>query len=127
MLDLKQIYEEIGPGIAEGNGGNRASNLTKEESPRVCHVIADSRNATLISKVYQRITNRAELDSHRHDLFAEEFRMLFNDPSFNPDLPEASHDVMLDYCIAQCSIKLLRHLRQADIKTELDKAALDIQ
>ena len=51
ILELKKLYEEAGPEIAEGNGRIRAPNWTKEECARLFHVIADSRNATFVAKM----------------------------------------------------------------------------
>lgn len=96
IVELKQLFEEFGPDFSEGNGKSRAANWTKEESARLCHVIADSRNTTLVAQMYQRISTRAELDRQRHDPFAIEFRLLFNDADFIPEPPEPHDGVTLD-------------------------------
>eukprot|EP00171_Calliarthron_tuberculosum_P023720 IDg23720t1 len=67
ILELKELYEAYGADTSEGNGRHRAPNWTKEESARLCHVITDSRHATVVSRMYQRIQSREELDAGRHD------------------------------------------------------------
>ena len=118
ILELKRPYKEAGPNIAEGNGRNRAPNWTKEESARLCHVIADSRNATLVAKMYQRITTRAELYGQRHDPIAEEFRMLFNNSDFNPEPREACDGVTLDILL-RIDPSNRRHIRDGQILKQI--------
>ncbi|KAI0558955.1 hypothetical protein FGB62_177g011 [Gracilaria domingensis] len=96
IVELNQLFHESGADPSEGNGRSRAPNWTKEESARLCHVIADSRHATVVAKLYQRISTRAEPDKPHHDPFAEEFCLLFNDTEFKPEPPEPYDGVTLD-------------------------------
>jgi hypothetical protein len=73
------------------------------ETARLCHVISDPRNPTALRKLYQRETNRAELDSGRHDQWSNEFMDLFKDPDFNPDVPEVHGGTV------QCVLDKFRH------------------
>jgi hypothetical protein len=68
----------------------RDPNWTKHETARLCHVVADPRNSTALRKLYEREENRSELDSGRHDPWCNEFMDLFNDPMYEPEVPEVS-------------------------------------
>lgn len=95
-VDLKQLFEDLGPNVLGVNGRIHAANWTKEESARLCHAIADSRNTTLVAQMYQRISIRAELVRQRHGPFANEFRLLFKDADFIPTPSEPHDSVSLD-------------------------------
>ena len=80
-------YLQHGPDLHKGQGRGRAPNWTKDDSARLCHVIADPGNAIILAKLYQRISSRAELDIQRHDPFVYEFCTMFNDSAFMPVRP----------------------------------------
>jgi hypothetical protein len=90
-------------------------NRSMHETARLCHVIADPRHATALRKLYQIESNRSELDSGRHDPWSNEFMDLFNDPNFNPDVPEWRAGNM------QC---VLDRLRPEDVRHERDGSRL---
>jgi hypothetical protein len=104
--DFRRLSEE-GPRVYEREGGQaglqrlgagpiaepcreREPNWHKNETARLCHVIADPRNAVVLQKHYNKPENRAELDRGRHDPWSHDFPTLFNDPTFRPDVPEIS-------------------------------------
>jgi hypothetical protein len=89
----------------------RDPNWSMHETARLCHVIADPRNATALRKLYQREPNRSELDSGRHDPWSNEFMDLFNDPNFSPDVPEWRAGIV------QC---VLDRFRPEDVRHERD-------
>jgi hypothetical protein len=68
----------------------RGPNWTKHETARLCHVVADPRNSIALRKLYERDTNRSEIESGRHDPWSNEFMELFNDPAYEPQVPEIS-------------------------------------
>jgi hypothetical protein len=82
------------------------------ETALLCHVISDPRNATALRKLYQRETNRAELDSGRYDTWSNEFMDLFNDPDFNPDVPEV-HGGTLQSVLDKFRPEDVRHVRDS--------------
>ena len=63
--------------IRVGAERGRASNWTKHETARLCHVIGDARHSTIVARMYYRIEIRSELDAGRHDPFAYEFFEIF--------------------------------------------------
>ena len=80
----------------DATGKQKAPNRTSHESARLCHVIADPRHATAISRLYNKIDNRAELDQACNDLWYAEFVDLFNSEDYNPVVTDGKNGVTDD-------------------------------
>lgn len=109
-MQLHAEYLEKGPDETGGQGRGRAPNWTKDDSARLCHVIADWRHSTIVADLYQRIQDRSELDTGRKDPFADEFKLLFNDAEFQPDIPVVC-DGVTDDILIQFDVETVRFKR----------------
>jgi hypothetical protein len=89
--DFHDTRERIRSGVPPvGEARDREPNWHKNETARLCHVVADPRNATVLQSIYNKPENRAELDAGRHDPWSNDFPDLFNDESYIPDVPFVS-------------------------------------
>jgi hypothetical protein len=104
--DLLQEPAERGSAVRK----RRDPNWSMHETARLLHVVADPRNATALLKLYQRETNRAELDSSRHEPWSNEFMDLSYDPDFNPDVPEV-HGGTVQSVLDKFRPEDVRHVR----------------
>jgi hypothetical protein len=78
--DLLQEPAERGSEVKK----RRDPNWSMHETARLCHVVADPRNATALRKLYQRETNRAELDSGMHDPWSNDIWIFLPIPTSTP-------------------------------------------
>ena len=61
---------------------------SKHEAAPLCHVINNLINSAVLSRLYTKPDNRAELDRGRHDPWAAEFADLFNDNDYIARIPQ---------------------------------------
>jgi len=86
-LQLCEEYEEHGGEERGTPTRNRAQNWTMHESARLCHVLADPRNATSVARLYNGTPTRAEIDVGIHDPWSSEFVDMFNDRGYVCTVP----------------------------------------
>jgi len=76
----------------------KAPNWNKHETLRLCHVINNPANSTILARLYNKPSSRAELDSGRYDPWAHEFADLYNSDTFMPEIPDlrdgVTHDIL---------------------------------
>jgi hypothetical protein len=65
----------------------RSPNWTANETARLAHVLVDPSNATALTRLVSR-ASRDQLDCGLRDPWSEEFQSLFNNPKFEPEVPE---------------------------------------
>ena len=82
-----------------GESRGRAPNWSRHETARLCHVIADVRHLKTVTRIYQRVETREELDQGRQDPFVHEFLELFNSTDFTPSVPESVDSITEDVLV----------------------------
>ena len=94
-VDASLEIDETRAGLSRG----RAPNWSRHETARLCHVIADARLLTTVTRMNQRVETKEELDQGRHDPFAHEFLELFNSTDFTPSVPESVDGITEDVLV----------------------------
>lgn len=97
VLRLAQEFQAGGAdGTAISLSRGKGPYWTEHEAARLWHVINSPRNSTVLAQLYGKPGSRAQIDKGLHDLWANEFSVMFNDDDFTPALPVARDDATDD-------------------------------
>lgn len=70
-------------------GTGRPVFVSKNETVRLCYIIADPLNSTVLSKLYNKPDCRTDIDRGRHGPWSNEFGEQFNDEDLLFNIPDA--------------------------------------
>jgi hypothetical protein len=115
VQELAREFDDSGKRI--GPARERAANWTANESARLAHVLVDPSNATALTRLVSG-ASREELDVGLRDPWSEEFYSLFNNPRFQPEVPEISGGAVQ---------QMVNGFDSSELKCERDGAKLKSQ
>jgi hypothetical protein len=87
------------PAERRGEVRRRDPNWSMLETARLCHGVADQRNATALRKLYQRESNLSELDRNCFYRSSTSIYWIFSESGVEENLGASLHIDGIQYCI----------------------------